>query len=179
MRIGVNLSFQNYTDWDRYLDKKPGPPAILDSEIYDEDIHLASLVEPLGFDSYWAIDHHFGPYVMTGGALQHLTFFAGMTKKIDFGTMIVVLPWYDPLVVCDQVAALDNLLQGRRLTLGMGRGAAIREFEPFRVPMEHASGRFTETLSILKRACCWSTPSGLALPRTASPAVCSNSARWP
>jgi alkanesulfonate monooxygenase SsuD/methylene tetrahydromethanopterin reductase-like flavin-dependent oxidoreductase (luciferase family) len=152
MKVGVNLSFANYNDWDRYLAKKPGPPETTDQEIYAEDIHLASLVEPLGFDSYWAIDHHFSPYVMTAGALQHLTYFAGKTSRIDFGTMIVVFPWYDPLIIADQVSVLDNLLAGRQLTLGVGRGAAIREFDPFRIPMGEARGRFNETLDILRLA---------------------------
>ena len=152
MKIGVHFSFQNYTDWERYLAKAPGPPLISDQQIYEEDMHLAELVEPLGFDSYWAIDHHFGPYVMTAGALQHLTYFAGKTKRIDFGTMIVVLPWYDPLVVADQISVLDNLLQGRQLTLGVGRGAAIREFDAFRVSMGDARGRFNESLAILRLA---------------------------
>ncbi|WP_236792219.1 LLM class flavin-dependent oxidoreductase [Amycolatopsis sp. GM8] len=152
MKVGVHFNWQNYTDWDRFLAKKPGPPAISDQEIYDEELHLAGLVEPLGFDSYWAIDHHFTPYVMTGGALQHLTFMAGRTSRLDFGTMIVVLPWYDPLVVADQISVLDNLLQGRQLTLGVGRGAAVREFDAFRVPMGEARGRFNESLAVLRKA---------------------------
>lgn len=152
MKVGVHFNFQNHLDWERFLAKAPGPPKVTDQQIYDEEIALAELVEPLGFDSYWAIDHHFTPYVMTGGALQHLTFMAGRTSNIDFGTMIVVLPWYDPLMVADQISALDNLLQGRQLTLGMGRGAAIREFDAFRVPMSEARSRFNEALEILRKA---------------------------
>lgn len=152
MKVGVHFNWQNYTDWDRFLAKKPGPPQVSDQEIYDEELHLAGLVEPLGFDSYWAIDHHFTPYVMTGGALQHLTFMAGRTSRLDFGTMIVVLPWYDPLVIADQISVLDNLLQGRQLTLGIGRGAAVREFDAFRVPMGEARGRFNESLAVLRKA---------------------------
>lgn len=152
MKIGVQFNWQNHKDWGRFLEKGAGKPTVTDQEIYDEEMHLAGLVEPLGFDSYWAIDHHFTPYVMTGGALQHLTYWAGKTSRIDFGTMIVVLPWYDPLVIADQVSVLDNLLQGRQLTLGVGRGAAVREFDAFRVPMGEARGRFNESLEILRRA---------------------------
>lgn len=152
MKVGIHFNWQNYTDWDRFLAKKPGPPQVTDQEIYSAEIRLAELVEPLGFDSYWAIDHHFTPYAMTAGALQHLTFMAGRTSRIDFGTMIVVLPWYDPLVIAGQVSALDNLLQGRQLTLGLGRGAAVREFDAFRIPMSEARGRFNESLEVLRRA---------------------------
>src|SRR6185295_2554531 len=92
------------------------------------------------------------PYIMTGGAIQHLTYMAGQTKRIDFGTMVVVLPWYDPVVVAEQISVLDNLLQGRRLTLGLGRGAAKREFDAYRIPMEESRERFAESLIILRKA---------------------------
>jgi alkanesulfonate monooxygenase SsuD/methylene tetrahydromethanopterin reductase-like flavin-dependent oxidoreductase (luciferase family) len=152
MRVGVHFNYQNYTDWDRFEAHAPGPPAVADSKLYEEELMLGGLVEPLGFDSYWAIDHHFSPYIMTGGALQHLTYFAGQTKRIDFGTMVVVLPWYDPVVVAEQVAVLDNLLQGRKLTLGLGRGAAKREFDAYRIPMDESRERFAEALAVLKKA---------------------------
>ncbi len=89
---------------------------------------------------------------MTGGALQHLTYMAGRTTKLDFGSIVVVLPWYDPLAVVDQISVLDNMLQGRQLTIGLGRGAAKQEFDRFRVPMPHARGRFAESVEILRRA---------------------------
>ena len=152
MRVGVHFNFQNYTDWDRFEAKSPAAQAVSDQQVYDEELHLASLVEPLGYDSYWAIDHHVSPYIMTGGAIQHLTYFAGKTSRIDFGTMVVVLPWYDPVVVAEQISVLDNLLQGRRLTLGLGRGAAKREFDAYRVPMDESRDRFAESLEVLRKA---------------------------
>jgi alkanesulfonate monooxygenase SsuD/methylene tetrahydromethanopterin reductase-like flavin-dependent oxidoreductase (luciferase family) len=152
MRIGVHFNYQNYTDWERFEARTPGPPRVTDQQIYEEDLHLGGLVEPLGFDSYWAIDHHVSPYIMTGGAIQHLTYFAGQTSRIDFGTMVIVLPWYDPVMVAEQVSVLDNLLQGRRLTLGLGRGAAKREFDAYRVPMDESRDRFAEALDVLRTA---------------------------
>ena len=153
MKVGVHLNFQNYRDWDRF-ERKAGdePQEITDAQIYEEDLHLGSLVEPLGYDSLWAIDHHFSPYIMTGGAVQNLTYFAGMTKRIDFGTMVVVLPWYDPIAICEQISVLDNMLQGRKLTIGLGRGAGQREFDGFRIPMGESRGRFLESLEILRKA---------------------------
>lgn len=152
MRTGVHFNYQNYTDWERFERQDRSRAAVSDQQIYEEELYLGSLVEPLGFDSYWAIDHHFSPYIMTAGALQNLTYFAGQTKRIDFGTMVVVLPWYDPVAVAEQVSVLDNLLQGRRLTLGLGRGAGKREFDAFRVPMDESRDRFAEALEILQRA---------------------------
>jgi alkanesulfonate monooxygenase SsuD/methylene tetrahydromethanopterin reductase-like flavin-dependent oxidoreductase (luciferase family) len=152
MKIGVFFNWQNHLDWERYLSKGSGPQAVTDQEVYDEELGLAELVEPLGFDSYWAIDHYVTPYGMTGGVLQHLTYMAGRTRRIDLGTMVLVLPWYDPMKVVHQISLLDNLLQGRRLTLGLGRGAAIREFDAFRIPMSEARARYNESVDIIQKA---------------------------
>ena len=115
MKVGVHFNFQNYTDWERFEAQAVSEEMpISDQQIYEEDLHLGGLVEPLGFDSYWCIDHHFSPYIMTSGALQNLTYFAGKTERIDFGTMVVVLPWYDPVAITEQITVLDNMLQGRK-----------------------------------------------------------------
>ncbi|MGD9995696.1 MAG: LLM class flavin-dependent oxidoreductase [Ilumatobacteraceae bacterium] len=152
MRVGVYLHYQNTDDWPRFLDKSDAPPQRTDQEIIDEELALADLVEPLGFDSYWAVDHYGSPYAMTGGVLQHLTHIAGRTKRIDVGTMVLVLPWYDPVQVAHQISVLDNMLQGRKLTLCVGRGAAVREFDSFRIPMADARSRYKESLDVIRLA---------------------------
>jgi alkanesulfonate monooxygenase SsuD/methylene tetrahydromethanopterin reductase-like flavin-dependent oxidoreductase (luciferase family) len=65
MRIGVTLFFQNYGDWDRYDAKEfDHPSAISDAEVYEQELHLGDLIEPLGFDSLWTVEHHNTPYTM-------------------------------------------------------------------------------------------------------------------
>ena len=150
MRFGASFFMQNYADWDRYeargYDREPSRR---DWEVYDEGVHLASLVEPLGFDSIWTVEHHFTPYTMVPNSLQFLTYMAGRTERVDFGTMVVVLPWHDPIRVAEEIAMLDILAGGRRLTLGFGRGAGRVEFEWLRTPMgSRASGSWS-----LSRSC--------------------------
>jgi len=123
-----------------------------DHEIWAEDVKIADQFEPLGFDSIWTVEHHFTDYTMVPDALQFLTFMAGRTRRVGFGTMVVVLPWHDPVRVAEQFSLLDNLLQGRSLTLGLGRGAGRVEFEGFRVPMGEARERFAEAAEILRLA---------------------------
>ena len=153
MRFGASFFMQNYADWDRYAargyDRAPSRP---DWQVYDEGIRLASLVEPLGFDAIWTVEHHFTPYTMVPNSLQFLTFMAGRTERVDFGTMVVVLPWHDPIRVAEEVAMLDLLAGGRRLTLGFGRGAGRVEFEGFRTPMGESRDRFLESLDIVRTA---------------------------
>jgi len=152
MKVGVYLHYQNTDDWSRFLDKSDAPMKRSDQEIIDEELALADLVEPLGFDSYWAVDHYGSPYAMTGGVMQHLAHIAGRTKRIDVGTMVLVLPWYDPIQAAHQISVLDNVLQGRKLPLCAGRGAAVREFDSFRIAMSDARVRYKETLDIIRLA---------------------------
>lgn len=139
MRIGVGRYMQNISD-------------LADSEIYHEELALASLAEPLGFDSLWTTSHYFSSYQMTGSALQQATFMAGRTSRVDFGTMVIVLPWHHPLQVATEICALDNMLAGRRLILGLGRGAFRLEFDAFGIPLEESAARFLECVEIIRLA---------------------------
>jgi len=62
---------------------------------------------------------------------------AGKTVRVKLGTMVVVLPWHDPVRVAEQVAMLDNL-SGGRVILGIGRGLARIEFDGFRADMNES-----------------------------------------
>ena len=156
MKVGVSLFMQNHGDWDRYeaaeRGEAQGPPATPDWKIYEEDLHLGRLVEPLGFDSLWSVEHHFTPYTMVTDVLQLLAYFAGATSRIELGTMVVVLPWHDPIRVAEGISALDSMLAGRRLHVGFGRGLGRREFGALRVPMEESRERFLEALEIVRTA---------------------------
>jgi alkanesulfonate monooxygenase SsuD/methylene tetrahydromethanopterin reductase-like flavin-dependent oxidoreductase (luciferase family) len=159
MKVGVSLFAQNYTDWDRFEAIENGdrsleavPPKVLDSQIYSEQFRLGDHVEPLGFDSLWTVEHHFTPYTMVNNPFQLLSYFAGRTERIEMGTMVVVAPWHDPLRVAEQFVALDYMLQGRQVKIGLGRGLGDREFGGLRVDMNESRGRFLETIEIVRKA---------------------------
>ncbi|PYN91262.1 MAG: LLM class flavin-dependent oxidoreductase [Candidatus Rokuibacteriota bacterium] len=138
MHVGAAVVFQN-----------PGRMRP-DHEVYRHELRLADLVEPLGFDSIWGVEHHFTDYTMCPDVLQFLSYMAGRTERINLGSMVVVLPWHDPLRVAEQVAMLDAM-SGGRLILGLGRGAAKVEFDGFRLPMDESRPRFVESASMLLR----------------------------
>jgi len=113
MKVGASFFFQNY-----FRAQKP------DWQVYQDDLTLADMVEPLGFDSIWGVEHHFSPYTMIPDVLQFMTYMAGRTKKIGFGSMVVVLLWHDPVRVAEQIAMLDIYLgiASSRWGSGAGRG---------------------------------------------------------
>ena len=154
MKVGVTSWFCNVAEWQERVQtgdfSKPYP--IADSQQLDRELYLADLVEPLGFDSFWTIEHHFSPYGMTTNPTQLLTYVAGRTSRIELGTMVLVLPWHHPLRLAESVSVLDNVLRGRRLNIGMGRGFAPREFNGFDVPYDSSRQRMLEVLDIVRTA---------------------------
>jgi alkanesulfonate monooxygenase SsuD/methylene tetrahydromethanopterin reductase-like flavin-dependent oxidoreductase (luciferase family) len=119
-----------------------------DGDVYRNELRLAALAEPLGFDSLWSVEHHFTDYTMVPDVLQFLSYFAGRTERIQLGSMVVVLPWHDPLRVAEQISMLDHVSNGRFI-LGMGRGAGRVEFEGFRLDMGESRERFVEAAQMV------------------------------
>lgn len=136
MNIGMAVVFQNPDD------------AREDAAVYRDEIRLAKQAEPLGFESIWGVEHHFTSYTMCPDVLQFLTYMAGCTQNIRLGSMVVVLPWHDPIRVAEQVSLLDHLSEGRFI-FGFGRGLGRVEFEGFRVPMENSRGLFNESAEMI------------------------------
>ena len=131
MHVGFAPLFQN-----------PGNK-LSDVEVYERELRFAELAEPLGFDSVWSVEHHFTDYTMCPDVLQFLSFMAGRTQRARLGSMVVVLPWHDPVRVAEQIAMLDHM-SGGRLILGLGRGLGRVEFDGFRLDMNEARQRFVE-----------------------------------
>lgn len=136
MHVGSAIIFQN-----------PGHERP-DRQVYQEDLQLADMIEPLGFESVWSVEHHFTDYTMCPDVYQFLTYMAGRTKAAKLGSMVIVLPWHDPMRAAEQISMLDNISDGR-VILGLGRGAGKVEFEGFRTPMGESRERFVECAEML------------------------------
>lgn len=131
MHVGMSTFFQNLKN------------ERTDREVYEHELSMADLAEPLGFESLWAAEHHFTDYTMCPDPSQLLTYMAGRTKAIRLGSIVMVLPWHDPVRVAEHFSVLDHMSKGRAI-LGIGRGLARVEFEGFRTEMGESRQRFIE-----------------------------------
>jgi len=136
MHVGMALIFQGRRD------------GVDDRAVWANELRLGDLAEPLGFESIWGVEHHFTDYTMCPDVLQYLTYFAARTKTIQLGSMVVVLPWHDPMRVAEQISMLDHMSDGRFI-LGMGRGLGRVEFEGFGRNQEESRAYFTEAAQML------------------------------
>ena len=136
MHVGYTALFQNPDN------------ALPDAEVYRQEVRLAELAEPLGFDSIWGVEHHFTDYTMCPDVLQFLTYMAGRTSRVKLGSSVIVLPWHDPMRVAEQISLLDHL-SGGRMILGFGRGLGNVEFSGFRIDQGEGRARFVEYAELL------------------------------
>jgi alkanesulfonate monooxygenase SsuD/methylene tetrahydromethanopterin reductase-like flavin-dependent oxidoreductase (luciferase family) len=153
MKVNVALAPQNARDWERVTagawTEAPVPP---DADFLAQCFDIVDLAEPLGFDGIWAGQHFGTPYGMTPNPLQALAFVAGRTEQISLGTMVIVLPWWNPVQCAHEIAYLDIVSKGRFDTIGFGRGVAKSEFDALGIDREEARQRFIEGLEIVKLA---------------------------
>lgn len=139
MHVGMGLFFQGLEDGRD------------DHDVVRGGLALADQAEPRGFSSIWTAEHHFTRYHMMPNPAQLLTYLAGRTTTARLGTMVVVLPWHDPVRVAEEIAWLDSV-SGGRVVLGLGRGLGSIEFDGFRREMGESRRRFVEYATAISGA---------------------------
>ena len=114
-----------------------------DRQYMHEEIGNCVQAEERGFESVWVTEHHFDDYSISPDPCQILSYIAGKTKRVKIGSMVIVVPWHDPVRLAEQISLLDHVSDGRFI-LGFGRGLARREFEGLRIDQNEGRQRFDE-----------------------------------
>ncbi|MBW8783407.1 MAG: LLM class flavin-dependent oxidoreductase [Novosphingobium sp.] len=135
MKIGVHMGYQNLRGESDY-------------DFFRRETQLMVEAEAMGFDFAAAVEHHFTDYAACPDPIQALSWVAAKTKTIQLMPAAVILPWNDPLRVVEKASMLDSLSEGR-VILGMGRGAARREFNGFREDIADSREMFDEAAVII------------------------------
>lgn len=121
------------------------------AEVFAETMAEIELAEELGFDSVWLAEHHLSEYGMLGSPLLLAAAIAQRTSRIRIGTAVLVLPFYHPLRLAEDIALVDILSNGR-IDIGWGRGYQPSEFAGMGVDPDEAKDRAEECVEILKLA---------------------------
>jgi probable F420-dependent oxidoreductase len=127
---------------------------------------MAIAAEASGLSSLWAIDRLLVPVnprsaypASADGTLppeQHtaidpivaLSVAATVTDRIRLGTSVLVAPWYPPVMLARALASVDVASAGR-LTVGLGVGWSLDEYEAVGAPMQQRGRRLDEILELL------------------------------
>jgi len=117
------------------------------------------VVEDLGYHLLMTSDHvaitpdvagrypapFYEPFTMLG-------WLAGVTKKIELGTTVIIVPYRHPLETARATAVVDQLCGGRFIC-GVGVGWARQEFEAIGVPFEKRGAMTNDYLQAIRA--CW------------------------
>lgn len=117
MEVGVHMGYQNLT-------------GMRDIDFFRRETQLMVEAEAMGFDFAACVEHHFTDYAACPDPAVALSYVAAKTSRIKLMPAAFILPWNNPLRVVEKMSMLDSLSEGRAV-LGMGRGAARREFKSF------------------------------------------------
>ena len=129
---------------------------------------FAKLVEELGFESLWVVEHvvmkvdyvSVYPYDPSGRSpftaqvsqpdpLVLLSYIAAATERIRLATGVLILPQRNPLILAKEAASLDRL-SGGRLELGIGVGWVREEAEALGVDFENRGRRADEYIDAIR-----------------------------
>jgi alkanesulfonate monooxygenase SsuD/methylene tetrahydromethanopterin reductase-like flavin-dependent oxidoreductase (luciferase family) len=120
-------------------------------EVLAETVAEVRLAEELGFEAVWIAEHHFANLSLSPSPLLLAGHLAGLTRRIDLGTGVVVLPLYQPMRLVEEIAYVD-MLSGGRLRLGIGAGSQNHESRGLMTDVRDARERFLEALDIIEMA---------------------------
>ncbi len=121
------------------------------SSTWSEVRDFVQLVEELGFDSFWAIDHPMAP-VSGADCWTTLAVLAASTRKIRLGPLVSCVYYRSPALLARMAADVDRLSEGR-LVLGLGIGDNQPEFARLGIPLPPPSERqqvLDETIQIVR-----------------------------
>ncbi len=119
--------------------------------LFEEGVEQIQYSETLGFDYCLIAEHHFTNYGNSPAPLLQAMYIGRRTRRIGIGTASVILPMWQPLRLAEEVAVLDNLLDGRFMC-GVGRGYQPYEMAGFGADVGESRARFNETLDVLLKA---------------------------
>ena len=119
-------------------------------DVYEDRLHLLELADRGPFWCYHLAEHHGTPLGLAPSPNLFLSAAAQRTRRIRLGTLVNVLPLYEPVRLWEEVCMLDHL-SGGRLDLGIGRGGNPYELANYGVAVEEARDRYLEVWEILRR----------------------------
>ena len=123
-----------------------GLPSAIPARDSDLVVKWAERAEAAGFSSLGVLDRvnydAYEPLVTLAAA-------AAITERIRLVTMVVIGPLHNAVLLARQAASLDAL-SGGRLTLGLGLGARLDDYEHAEVEHRGRGHRLTEQLARIR-----------------------------
>ena len=111
-------------------------------------LRLAEAYDRYGFHAYHLAEHHGTPIGCAASPGLFLAALAQRTRKLRFGPLVYLLPFYHPLRLIEEICMLD-LMSGGRLELGVGRGVSPFETANYALDFAQTQAMYHEAFQVL------------------------------
>ena len=91
------------------------------SELYEDRLNMVEAAETMGFWCYHKAEHHFTNLDVAPSSNVFFSAAAQRTERIRFGSLVFLLPLYNPARLLEEICTLDQMTKGR-LAGGVGNG---------------------------------------------------------
>ena len=135
----------------RFDFRNPSFAGTVPADRYAAALDMAEWADGLGCAALIVSEHHGSPDGYLPSPLTMLAAMAARTKDVRLSVAALIVPFYDPLRLAEDMVVLDHLSRGR-VDLIVAGGYVRDEFAMFDVPTRERGARVTEALTTLKAA---------------------------
>jgi alkanesulfonate monooxygenase SsuD/methylene tetrahydromethanopterin reductase-like flavin-dependent oxidoreductase (luciferase family) len=139
----TRFAYTPCTNFGVYDSPVPGRDAV--SAANEQFLLEAAAAEEAGFDGVWVPERHTRVETFLPSPLVLLAALAARTKRVTLTTTVMQPTYYNPMMVAEALAQIDQLSRGR-LVFGAGVGYNEDFFRLFGVPKHRVGARFEECI---------------------------------
>ncbi len=117
-------------------------------QLYADRLRLVEAYDRAGIYGYHIAEHHATPLGCAASPGLFLAAVAQRTKRLRFGPLVYLLPFYHPLRLIEEICMLDHMSDGR-LELGVGRGVSPFETQAYGLDFAKTGEIYHEAFQVI------------------------------
>ena len=117
-------------------------------QVYQDHFALIEAAEDAGFHGVYKSEHHHVPLDAAPSINLYLSALTQRTDRIRIGSLVHLLPFYEPMRLYEELCMLDHL-SGGRIDFGFGKGVSPPEHMLWHIDRGEIEARTVESLDIV------------------------------
>src|SRR5262245_24940748 len=117
---------------------------------YENRLRLIEAYDRSAIHAYHLAEHHSTPLGIAASPGIFLSAVAQRTRRLRFGPLVYLLPFYHPIRLIEEICMLDQMSAGR-LQLGVGRGVSPFETTFYGIDFAQSQAMYHEAFALLMK----------------------------
>jgi alkanesulfonate monooxygenase SsuD/methylene tetrahydromethanopterin reductase-like flavin-dependent oxidoreductase (luciferase family) len=118
------------------------------AQLYAERLTFVEALDRAGIYGYHLAEHHATPLGCAASPSLFLAQVAHVTRRLRFGPLVYLLPFYHPLRLIEEICMLDQMSNGR-FQLGIGRGVSPFETKHYGLDFSKTGEMYHEAFQLV------------------------------